>query len=294
MKHNKLFLILLSIFTIFLFKENIAVKQSILTSCELFFTKLFPSLFPMMILADLFLYLELPELLSKSLGIFFSKIFSISHYAVFAFLISCFSGSPSNAYIIKNLVQENYISEEEASKVLSFSFFSNPLFLYTMLSYIFPNQLFTIIKLILIPYFVNILIGITLPNIKTEEGNIRKKEKESFGIMFTKSIKNAMNTLLFILGTVSIFLLINTIFNPFHIPIISGFLEISQGLNTLISIQYSQKIKEILAMFFISFGGLSIHLQIQGILSDTNISYLSFLKGRIKQTILSFILIFMI
>lgn len=291
MKQNKGPLLILTIITIFIFKNNILIQETILKSCHLFLTKLFPSLFPMMILSDCFIHFGLPELLCKYFGHSFSKIFHISPYGTFAFFISCFSGSPSNAYVIKNLYLQNYITEEEAAKLLSFSFFSNPLFLFTMLSLIFPNNFSIILKLLFLPYIINIFIGLFNKQKSISFSKIEKKKQDSFGNMLSKSIKNSMNTLLLILGSVTIFFLLNSIINPTNIPFISGLLEISQGLNSLINTTTTLKIKEILATIFISFGGLSIHLQIKGIISDTNISYLKFLKGRILQTIISVILI---
>ena len=117
-------------------------------------------------------------------------------------------------------------------------------------------------------------------------------KNEGFGTMLSNSIKKAMNTQLLILGSVSIFFLLNRIINPQNIAFISGFLEISQGLNSLISLPNTFLLKKLLATFFISFGGLSIHLQIKGILSETDLSYFEFLKGRILQTILSLFLAF--
>ena len=175
--------------------------------------------------------------------------------------------------------------------MLSFAFFTNPLFYYTMLKFIFPNQTFTIIKLLLIPYFCNILIGIFSKTKDNSFSNLVTNEKTSFGIMLSNSIKNAMNTLSLILGTVTLFLILNAFINPMNFPLLSGLLEVSQGLNSLIDVSYSQKIKELLTIFFVSFGGLSIHLQIKGILSDTSISYWQFFKGRIKQCILGILLI---
>lgn len=292
MKQNKGPLIFLTFFTIILFINNNQVHKAILEGCELFITKLFPSLFPMMILSDCFIYFGLPEFLCKYIGNAFSKLFHVSPYGAFAFFTSCFSGSPSNAYIIKNLYLKNYLTEEEAAKLLSFSFFSNPLFLFTMLSLIFPDNLYIILKLLLLPYVANFILGFLAKKEDIVINSTMKKRKENFGAMLSQSIKNAMNTELMILGSISIFFIINAIINPQNIPFISGLLEISQGLNRLIGLSVSTKLKEILAIIFISFGGLSIHLQIKGILSDTNISYLKFLKGRIYQTILSVILIF--
>lgn len=291
MKQNKGPLILLTVLTIFIFKNSQIIHDTILFSCELFLTKLFPSLFPMMILSELFIYFDLPDLLCKYFGSPFQKIFHTSPYGLFAFIIATFSGSPTNAYLVKNLHRKNFLTTTEASHVLSFSFFNNPLFLFTMLSLIFPNNPSTVIKLLVLPYLINLLIGfITRPKTTTYIEKM-PESKENFGTMLSNSIKNAMNTLLFILGTITIFLIVNQCINPSHLPVISGILEISQGLNSLIDISYSLKMKEILAILFISFGGLSIHLQIKGIISSTDISYFTFLKARFLQSIISILLI---
>ena len=78
---------LLFLFTFFLFQQNENVQASVIQSCELFLTKLFPSLFPMMILSDLFLYFDLPDFFCKYFGSFFSKIFHTSPSASFAFFL---------------------------------------------------------------------------------------------------------------------------------------------------------------------------------------------------------------
>jgi len=295
MKQNKLPLILLTIITIFLFQNSVLIQETILKSCHLFITKLFPSLFPMMILSELFLYFGLPEYLCHLFGKAFSKIFHTTPYGAFAFFIACFSGSPTNAYVIQNLVSKQYLTAEEASHILSFSFFNNPLFIYTMLSLIFPNDLKTVLIILILPYLVNCLIGIiTRPSKRNVSSTISPNTSEKFGIFFTQSIRNSMNTLLFILGTITIFFILNAFINPQNIPFISGLLEISQGLNSLINFNSNLFIKKILATMMISFGGLSIHLQIKGIISKNNISYSKFLKMRILQTMISIFLIALI
>ena len=100
-----------------------------------------------------------------------------------------------------------------------------------------------------------------------------------------------------ILGTISFYMLLTFIItsllpnNCLIKTIISGFLEITNGLNTMTSLNILNKIKEIIASAIISFGGLSIHTQIKAILEDTNMNYSYFLKGRIMQSIISVILI---
>ncbi len=280
---------LLFLFTFLIFYQNQEVQAAIMNSCELFITKLFPSLFPMMILCDFLIFFDLPEFFCKYFGPLFSKIFHTSPSGAFAFFISCFSGTPSNAYMIKNLYLEQVLTKEEASHILSFSFFTNPLFYYTMLNVLFQGNTRIIWKLFFLPYCVNILIGILNPP-KTQITKLSpSKQKQNFGIFLSNSINHAMNTLMFILGSVTLFFILNTLLNPNQIPLISGILEVSQGLHSLTTISYSLKIKELMTILFVSFGGLSIHLQIKGILSDTPISYQEFLKGRIKQVFFSII-----
>ena len=292
MKQNKLPLILLTLCTFFIFKNNLLIQNGILTSCQLFITKLFPSLFPMMILTDLFLYFDLRYLFEKKLGYFFQKFLHISANGLFIFLISLFSGTPTNVYALKNLYLEEKITKKEAEHLLKFIFFSNPLFLYTMLTLIFPNDLKTTFILLFLPYFVNILIAIfSIIKVEQTENMIFNFSKESLGSYLSKSINKAMSTLLLILGCVCLFCLLDSFINPWHFPLLTGTLEISSGLKNLISSSISFEIKKILAYFFISFGGLSIHLQVKGILSDTDISYLSFFFFFLLEFVIGFIIL---
>ena len=161
-----------------------------------------------------------------------------------------------------------------------------------MLNLIFPNDLKTTFILLFLPYFTNLLIGmISTIEVKKEQNLIFKFSKESLGSYLSKSINKAMNTLLLILGCVCLFHLLDSFINPWHWPLITGTLEISSGLKSLINTPLSFEIKKILAYFFISFGGLSIHLQVKGILSDTDISYFSFFKGRLLEFFIGFIIL---
>ena len=298
-KKNLCILVLLLILLFLILQKNSEVKTSIIFGAELWLTKVFPSLFPMFILSDLLMSYHLPEYLSNLFGPFFTKLFKTSPYGVFTHFMSLIAGTPSSAYILKNLSAEQKITEQEASHLLQFTFFSNPLFLLTMLNVIFPNQPHLIISIILIHYSSNLLIGLLLrPKTTPTWTKITfVKTKLNLGTILSNSIKKAMNTLLLILGTICFYLMLSTIFtlkNPHLNLLMKGFLELTQGLNSLMINNYSIAFKSILSLFFICFGGLSIHTQIKSIIEDTSISYLSFLKGRILHVIISFLLLFLL
>lgn len=291
-KKNILTLIILLLFVILIFLHNQEVKEHIIFGTELWLNKVFPSLFPMFIISELLIAYQFPDFLAKIFSIPFQKIFHATPYGAFAFFMSLISGTPSSAYIIKKLMIENKITEKDANHLLSFTFFSNPLFLITMLSLLFPNHPKYIIGIICIHYLTNLIIGIVLrpkeiPNQKT---TFTKNKNIQLGTLLSNAIKNAMNTLLLILGTICFYLMISCFIKPQNETLqlfIKGILELTQGLNALSLFSSSLLIKACLAISFISFGGLSIHTQIQSIIADTNISYQMFLKGRILHVMFS-------
>lgn len=284
---------------IFIFTNNKDVAEVIINATNLFLRKVFVSLFPMFIINDILINLNIPYYFYLVFNKLFLKVFKTSGLGAYVFIMSLISGTPSNAYILKELVEERKLSYEEASHFLMFTYFSNPLFLTIMLGSIFDSK--TTLKIILIHYISNILIGILkrgkAPKITHQ--NFQLETRKRNGILI-KSINKSISTLLMILGTVTFYMLLTYIITyPFQNNILlktcfSGFLEITNGLNNLVNVNIYSKIKEIIAIAIISFGGLSIHTQIKAILEDTQIKYKYFLKGRLLHTMISILLIIII
>ena len=284
---------------IFIFTNNKDVAEVIINATNLFLRKVFVSLFPMFIINDILINLNIPYYFYLVFNKLFLKVFKTSGLGAYVFIMSLISGTPSNAYILKELVEERSLSYEEASHFLMFTYFSNPLFLTIMLGSIFDSK--TTLKIILIHYISNILIGILkrgkAPKITHQ--NFQLETRKRNGILI-KSINKSISTLLMILGTVTFYMLLTYIITyPFQDNILlktcfSGFLEITNGLNNLVDVNIYSKIKEIIAIAIISFGGLSIHTQIKAILEDTQIKYKYFLKGRLLHTMISILLIIII
>ena len=281
---------------IFIFTNNKEVAEVILNATNLFLKKVFVSLFPMFIINHILIHINIPYYFYQIFNRLFLKIFHTSGLGAYVFIMSLISGTPSNAYILKELVNDHKLSTEEANHFLTFTYFSNPLFLTMMLTSIFTPK--TTLKIIFIHYLSNIIIGILLrkkaPKITTQTF---KPENKKNGNILINSINKSISTLLMILGTVTFYMIVTYIIAfPFKENILlktltSGFLEITNGLNNLIHLNIYTKIKEIIAIAIISFGGLSIHTQIKAILEDTKINYQYFLKGRILHTLIGIILI---
>lgn len=268
---RKITILLIMTFIILIFKNYEIVLKSTLDATTIWLNKVFPYLFIMIIIQDLLINLN------------FSSFFK--NTAIYIFIMSLLSGTPSGTYIISKLKEQNIITKEYANTCLIFTFFANPLFLYSILNSIFLSKL-TTIRLMLILYLTNlILYFIYKKDLPSNGKSINTNE-----INLSSSIKTSINTTITVLGVITFYLILSNIiiteFNiiyPFNI-FFKGFLEMTQGLASLIN--SSIKFKEVIVMIFISFGGFSIHTQVSCILNEANLSYKYFFKGRIIQTAL--------
>lgn len=303
--------ILIMLLLIFITYEILSEAPTIITavkfSFEIWINNIFPSLFPFFVLSEILINFGFVELLSETFKPFFERIFKINGNAAFIFFMSLISGFPSNSKYARELYLQNKLNEKEATKILMFSHFSNPLFIIgTVYSFLSDKRL--TLTVLISHYLSNIIIGIIFRNynkskiIKTKFSfktainkmhNKRINNDKKLGTIITNSLLNSINTLLLILGVVTTCLIITTIIdNNFHLPIfyktlLSGFLEMTQGLRHVSYLNVSNYLKGIIITSILSFGGLSVHLQIISIISDTKIRYLPFLISRILHVLIS-------
>ena len=283
---NILIIFITILFLIMLFLNPEISKQSVLSSINLWIYNIIPSLFPMIIINDILVNYNFPKIICTIFYKLFNKIFKLSYNGTYIFLMSMFIGTPTNAILIKNMLNNKMIDINEANKLIYVCYFSNPLFLFNMLSLLFKSNIIFII--IIIHYISNI---ITLFLIRNTYIPIYNNKTNNIHITFDKLIINsiikAINTMITILGIISFYMLITSYLN--NNILFSGLLEITTGLNLLI--HSSSKYKMLLTLIIINFGGLSIFTQIKSILEDTNINLKNYFKGRLLQIIISIILI---
>lgn len=289
------------------------ILNSVKFSLSIWSNNLFPSLFPFFVLSELLINYGFIELISELLKPIMIKIFKADSKTSFIFIMSIISGFPSNAKYTRELYQKKIIDKTQASKILTFTHFSNPLFILGTLSILFLNNKEVGILILLIHYFTNILIGIIFRNYyPTKEKNIkislknainnmhkrRISNNKNFGLIITNALLNTINTLLLILGVTTMFLIITTIIdnninlNNYNQSILNGFVEMTQGLKYISILNIPLKFKATLSTMILSFGGLSVHMQIFSILSDTKIKYMPFLTARLLHSSISSILVF--
>lgn len=291
------------------------ILKSVIFSLKIWETNIFPSLFPFFILSGLLINYGFVELLAELFKPMMNKIFKINSNASFVFVMSIISGFPSNAKYTKELYQKGLLNAEEASKILTFSHFSNPLFILGTVSIAFLKNKEIGFLILCTHYITNIIIGLIFRNYyisdyKNEKISFKKaimqmhnkriNNPKSIGVIITESITSTINTLLLILGTVTIFLILTTILdnnlniNSYYQSILNGFIEMTQGLKYVSLLNIPLKIKSIIAVMILSFGGLSVHMQVISIISDTKIKYLPFLTARLLHSAISGLMVFIL
>ena len=294
--YSLIVLFCLSFVIFFIFTNSSIINDSIFFSYELFIKNIFPSLFPMFIISYILVEIGIPEFLCSIFYKFFNKLFLVKSDASFVFFMSMLTGFPSSAKYIDMLIEKNRIDSHDASKILIFTFFSNPLFIVNTVGIMFLDNI-NLGFIILVSHITgNILVGLLFRNYnKTNSTDIidarkgikvliNKINTTSFFSVFLNSIKDAINTMILIFGIIVTFQIIISILpcNMFF----KGIIEMTTGLR-LITIYDNLYFKVFLSTFFISFGGLCIHTQIMNILNKKGVRYLPFLFARIIHGIIS-------
>lgn len=299
---NTIIITILLYICVNIFMNSKEVTENVIFSFDIWKNNIFPSLFPFFVISNLLINYGFVNIVSK-LFIPITKLLKVSKECAFVIVMGILSGFPSSAKYVKELVDKNIISSSEATKVLTFTHFSNPLFIINTIGLIFLKNPKIGFLILIIHYSTNFIVGLIFRNYKTEPKENKcliNKQNISFGKVLTNSINESINSLLLILGTITFFLVITSVINnsipmnSFTNSIINGIIEMTQGLKYVSLLNVSLKIKAVLSTMIISFGGISVHVQIISIIKDSKIKYFPFLIARIIHAIISGLLIFII
>ncbi len=308
---NVLLLLIMILISVEVLIESADVLESVKFSFNIWENSIFPSLFPFFVIGNILIDLGFPKLLGTLLKDVMYKLFKINGTGAFIIILSILSGFPSSAKYTKELYLNGEINDKEATKLLTFTHFSNPLFILGTLSITFLNNKEIGMCILISHYIGNLFIGLIFRNYYISKKDTTKvslknaiismnssRTDKSFGQMLSNAITSSISTLLLILGTVTIFLVLTTLINNnlsvslYYKSIINGIFEMTQGLKYLSMLKIPLYKQALISVFFISFGGLSVHMQVLSIISDTKIKYFPYFISRILHASISTIIFF--
>lgn len=316
---------ILSIIFILFTISLVIFSQSNLTAVKdglnLWVTSVIPALLPFFIATELLSYTNVTKILGKLLNKFMRPIFNVPGEGAFPFIMGIISGYPVGAKIVTNLRNQNICTKEESERLLAFTNNSGPLFILgTVGISLFGNKLIGL--LLLFTHILSCLtIGILFRFWKIHKKNNKTINKKlisssennisfsNLGEVLSKSINNSISTIIMIGGFIVLFSVIisilnntnliellsyffNYMFSIFHIssdfsePFVSGLIELTNGIKNISNFNCKNiSINIILSSFLLGFGGISILLQVWGIISKSDISIFPYFIAKILQGI---------
>lgn len=261
---------------------------SINKGTNMFITKIFPSIFPTMVLGTMLIKCGINKIIPKFIKKIFNKLFNFDDNMTSIYIMSMLTGTPGNSIYINEYQEKGLINEKTAEYLAYTTHFINPLFVIGTVGIGIFNDIKIGILILLMLYLSNfiktyILRKNFIPTNKKELIN-----NETIIKAFTLSIKQSITTILTIFGIVILFNMLTTliteIFNLSNISsfIINTILEMTGGVTKLSSLNINIPLKILIAYFSLTFGGLCIHMQYLSILNNKKIRYLKYLILRVS------------
>lgn len=298
---NIIIILILLLFFYEIFDHANIINNTIINSSKIWFYNIIPSILPIYIIIDLFINYNIIYYL-KILYNPIKKIFKINNNSAIIFILSILSGFPSNSKYINSMLENKTINLNDANKLLVFTHFSNPLFIINTIGNNFLHNKRIGFIILISHYLTNIILGLINRNynINTNDTYNYNYKKKSFTITLTDSIYNTIKILFLLYGIITFFMIITSIINvninlnPILKSIINGLLEMTGGIYYTSILNINIIYKAFLMTFFISFGGLSIHMQVFSILNKYKLNYVNYLTFRIIHAILSSSIVYII
>ena len=248
---------------------------------SIWFTQILPSLLPFSILSTILLNSKWISSLTTR-----GNIISISITMICGIIF----GFPIGAKLSSDFYKQNLLSQKQAQILCVCMNNFSPMYI---MGYVFPLLFGTTSSncfFLFLLYGIPVLTACTLLFIRKEKENVQKKSASRFQLdmqIIDAGIISGFETLIKICGYIVLFSLITAYISIFvtklELPqlFILGNLEITNGIH-LLSENISQPfIKTVLAIQFLTFGGLSGLAQSASFLSSSGLSMVKYTVGKL-------------
>ncbi|MGL4742560.1 MAG: sporulation integral membrane protein YlbJ [Sarcina sp.] len=283
---------------------------------DLFFTAIFPVLFPFLIICNLMIYTNSMKLLSMLIGPILCKPLGLSNNCAFPLIASYICGYPLGAKYSSYVYEKKLITHNEFEKLIFIASNASPLFLISTVGTTMLSST-SLGYLLLIPsYSATVITALLFYRKKKQKNTITTKfetynKNFDFSFALKTSIEDAISTILSIGGYIIIFAVIinfckESILLQHLTEVLSKLLNINYDLiNSLFlgsielsngcflistSVNISLNIKLCLISFLATFSGFSIISQTFSFLSKHNIKLSKYILIKFLQGILSAII----
>ncbi len=291
------YLMFISMFFISLFFSD-EIAHSVKSGLSLCANVIIPSVFPFIILSDLF-YANVDFTSNDLFSRLFKKVFKINSSGMYAFILGVLFGFPLGVKCARDLYQSGYLSREETERLIGFCNNTGPAFLVCGVGLGLRGAVDEGILLYAIMVLSALISGIifSIPIKKRETSVPVLNNKAYFSI--TSSVKNAGINTLNICSYLTFFAcvcgMLRKLLGETYIYLsIIPFIEIGSATSILSKTALlSPQTSFALSALAIGFSGFSVHLQALSFLLDTDIRCHKYFLMKFFQGIISVPLAFL-
>ena len=319
-KHNEklryVFLSLLILLVIVCYALNPKYyMQQTLNGFQVFFTNVFPALFPFFVFSKILTGLNCVGDFSMLFKKVTKKLYNTSGISAYVLFMSVISGYPVGAKVVSELYNENQLSKEEVNRVITFTSTSGPLFVIGTVGVSLLNSFKCGVIMLVCHIIASLINGLIYRNKNYKKEKIETKYANNFikpniNKVISESIYNSVISILLVGAYIVVFFVIISmlnnfcVFKPFIIvfekfgidssisnAILNGTVELTRGCIDVSMLDISLKLKTIICGTLISFGGLSVAFQGFAFLQNCNVKFLYYIKQKISHSVISLVLL---
>lgn len=281
MKKQALTAILLSglIALIIVFSQD--AKEGAQLGWTLSETVIIPSLLPILILTNIIITSHCSKVFEFVFGKVLGKVFSVPPDSAVAILFGLIGGYPAGAVLTRQLYNQGSIDSKTASRIMGFNFCGGVGFIIMVVGKVCYGSGKIGALLFLCNVLSSVIIGIITGLSDKNTAPLPKKNNSlPFTEAMTRSVESSTKSIINMCAYIIVFSAINGII---RLPDwVNPILEITNGICT------GGSIPPHYCAFFLSFGGLCVHFQLIGIISEFGMKYSHFLLYRFAGAVLSF------
>ena len=243
-----------------------------------------PSLLPILICGNLFILSDARTFPERLLGRVTRRVLHLPEAAGPAILLGLLCGYPAGAVLTQALHSRGAVNDREAARMMRFNFGGGAAFTVTAVG----SGVYGSVRIGVVLLAVNILsslLAAVADGFLHRNESVAKASASAPALPLSDALPEAVERTVRALAVMSAYIVFCSAFlHLFRIPFRAvPLLEITAGLCSA-----PQPLPLPYAAFFLSFGGLCIHLQLLGFLKKMKVPYLTFLCGRLLCAVLSF------
>ncbi|MCP3031084.1 sporulation integral membrane protein YlbJ [Halobacillus sp. A1] len=286
---------------------------------NLWWTIVFPSLLPFFIIAELLFGLGVVHgvgILSEKI---MKPLFNVPGAGGFVWVMGMASGYPAGAKWTVELRKRGQVTQTEAERLVAFTNASSPLFILSAVAVGFFGDPALGVFLAVAHYGGSLIVGICMrfygfsdqgsnersANFSFKQAFLaihlaRLEDKRPFGQLLGDAVIKSVQTLLLVGGFIILFSVLTGLLQggilfssasnilslvqvppDLQTPILTGMLEMTNGIGEITSSNASLVTQLSIVSFMLGFHGFSIQAQIASILADTDIRFTPYFIARI-------------